>query len=77
MEAAQKLALKVLKAQCQAIEERYPGYRVDVVTRLGEVLKLVRRTAATNVREAVATLLQDFGDTLDRKTIVIVPPAEA
>lgn len=68
MGAAQQLTLKVLKAQCQALEERYPGYRVDVVRRLGAILQMVRQTAATNVRDKVAAELQDFGDTLGRKT---------
>lgn len=76
MGAAQQLTLKVLKAQCQALEDRYPGYRVDVVKRLGVVLQLVRQTAATNVRDKVAAELQDFGDTLGRKTTAAEPPAE-
>lgn len=68
MGAAQQLTLKVLKAQCQALEERYPGYRVDVALRLKTILQLVRQTAGSNVREKVASELQDFGDTLGRKT---------
>jgi hypothetical protein len=77
MGVAQQLTLKVVKAQCQALEERYPGYRVDVATRLRAILQLVRQTAATNVRDKVAAELQDFGDTLGRKTAPTEPPAEA
>lgn len=68
MAAAQQLTLKVLKTQCQALDERYPGYRVDVVKRLGTILQMVRQTALTNVKDKVATELQDFGDTLGRMT---------
>lgn len=77
MGAAQQLTLKVLKAQCQAQEERYPGYRVEVATRLRLILQLVRQTSATGVKDKVATELQDFGDTLGRKTAAAQPPAEA
>lgn len=77
MGAAQQLTLKILKAQCQAQEERYPGYRVDLVTRLGAILQQVRQPGATNVRDKVATELQDFGDTLGRKTAPLAPPADA
>jgi hypothetical protein len=75
--AAQQLTLKVLKAQCQAQEERYPGYRVEVANRLRVILQLVRQTSATGVKEKVAAELQDFGDTLGRKTAAPESPAEA
>jgi hypothetical protein len=75
--AAQQLTLKVLKAQCQAQEERYPGYRVDVANRLRAILQLVRQTSATGVKEKVASELQDFGDTLGRKTPTAEAPPEA
>lgn len=68
MGAAQQLTLKVLKAQCQAQEERYPGYRVDLANRLRAILQLVRQTATTGVKDKVAAELQDFGETLARKT---------
>ena len=77
MGAAQQLTLKVLKAQCQAQEERYPGYRVDVANRLRAILQLVRQTSGTNARDKVAAELQDFGDTLGRKTAATEPPAGA
>ena len=67
MGSAQQITLKVLKSQCQAMEERYPGYRVDVLRRLGAILQLVRQTATPNVREKIATELSDLGDTLSRK----------
>jgi hypothetical protein len=75
--AAQQLTLKVLKAQCQAQEERYPGYRVDLATRLGTILHRVRQTSATGVKEKVADELEDFGNTLGRKTAAAQPRAEA
>ena len=65
---AQQLALKILKAQCQSIEERYPGYRVDVVKRLGAILQMERQGSSGGVREKIAAELQDFGATLGRKT---------
>jgi hypothetical protein len=75
MGAAQQLTLKVLRSQCQALEERYPGYRVDVVTRLGVILQLLRQPAGVNVRDKVAAELQDFGDLLGRKTATTEPHA--
>ena len=77
MGAAQQLTLKVLKSQCQAQEERYPGYRVELATRLREILKLVRQTAAAGVKEKVAIELQEFGDTLGRKTATTEQTGEA
>jgi len=77
MGAAQQLTLKVLKAQCQAQEERYPGYRVDVANRLRAILQLVRQTSGASARDKVAAELQDFGDTLGRKTPRTEPSAEA
>jgi hypothetical protein len=68
MGAAQQLALRILKAQCQAVEERYPGYRVDMVRRLAAILQLERQGAGAATKEKVASELQDFGDTLGRKT---------
>lgn len=72
---AQKLTFTVLKAQCQAIEERYPGYRADVLRRLAAILQVVRQTATPNVKDKVATELADFGDTLGRKLATPEPPA--
>ena len=68
MGAAQQLTLKVLKAQCQAQEERYPGYRVDLANRLRAILQLVRPPVGSLARDKIASELQDFGDTLGRKT---------
>jgi hypothetical protein len=66
MGAAQQLALKLLKEQCQALEERYPGYQVDVVRRIGAILQLERQVPSGIVRDRVAAELQDFGDALGR-----------
>lgn len=77
MGSTQHLTLKVLKAQCQAQEERYPGYRVDVANRLRAILQLVRQTSGVNVRDKVAAELQDFGDTLGRKAAATEPPTSA
>jgi hypothetical protein len=66
--ATQELKLKVLKAQCQAQEERYPGYRAELISRLGKLLRAVRSPAASGVRAEVIEELEDFGDTLNRKT---------
>jgi hypothetical protein len=68
MGAAQQLALEILKRQCQALEERYPGYRVDVVRRLGAILQLERQGPGSTAKDKVATELQDFGEMLGRKT---------
>lgn len=69
MGAAQQLALKILKAQCQAITERYPGYRVELVTRIGAILQHERQGTSAAVKDKIAAEMQDFGDVLGRKTV--------
>lgn len=68
MGAPQQLTLKVLKVQCQAQEERYSGYRVDLAARLRAILQLVRSPGGSQARDKIAAELQDFGETLARKT---------
>ena len=77
MGAAQQLTLKVLKAQCQAQEDRYDGYRVDLANRLRAIIQMVRAPGSSHVRDKVATELQDFGDTLGRKTAAAEQPGGA
>jgi len=69
MPAAQQLTLKVLKSQFHALEERYPGYREDAASRLRVILQSVRQLGPAQARDRVATELQDFGDTMARKTV--------
>ena len=68
MGAAQQLTLKVLKAQCQAQEERFPGYRVELALRLKTILQSVRTPGGLQARDKIAAELQDFGDLLGKKT---------
>lgn len=75
MGTAQQLTLEVLKAQCQAQEDRYKGYRVDVAIRLRAILQLARENNGASARDKVAAELQDFGDTLSRKTAAAEPSA--
>lgn len=65
--AAQQLALQILKEECLSLEERYEGYRLDAVRRLGAILQLEceRPTAIVN---QVTEQLENFGNTLGLKT---------
>lgn len=64
--AAQQLALQILKEECQGLEERYPGYRLDAVHRLGAILQLERQRPSAIVKE-ITEQLEDFGRTLGMK----------
>lgn len=64
--AAQQLVLQILKEECQALEERYPGYRLHAVSRLGAILQLEGQKSSAIVR-AVTEQLEDFGRTLGVK----------
>lgn len=64
--AAQKLALHVLKEECEALGERYSGYRVDAVVCLGEILKIEHNHPAS-VQRAVTDQLSHFGDNMGNK----------
>jgi len=68
MAVAQQLILKVIKAQFQAQEERYPGYLEEAVNRFRIILQIVRHSTGAQARDKVAEELQDFGDALGRKT---------
>jgi len=65
--AAQKLALEILRDECVALEERYEGYRVDAITRLGAILQIEQRNPTAIVKE-VTLELEDFGNALATKT---------
>jgi len=65
--AAQQLALNILKEECLGLEERYEGYRLDAVHRLGAILQLERERPAAIVNR-VTEQLEDFGNSLGLKT---------
>ena len=65
--AAQQISLQLLKEECHCLEERYDGYRLDTVRRLGAILQL-ERERPTAIARQVKELLEDFGKTLGAKT---------
>lgn len=64
--AAQQLALQLLKEECLGLEERYEGYRMDAVRRLGTILQLERERPSAIVNK-VTEQLEDFGNALGLK----------
>ena len=64
--AAQQLALQILKEECLDLEERYDGYRLDAVRRLGAILQIERERPSAIVKQ-ITEQLDDFGTRLGLK----------
>ena len=64
--APQQLALKILKEECLDLDERYDGYRLDAVRRLGAILQIEREKPSAIVKQ-ITDQLDDFGNTLGLK----------
>lgn len=73
MPVPQQLVIDRIRERCEEIEERYPGYRTDLVGYLAEVLG-AERAADRNVSKQVETLLEAFGDLYHRR-VAGVPAA--
>jgi hypothetical protein len=67
MPVPQQLVIDRIRDRCEEIEERFPGYRTDLVGYLAEVLG-AERAADRNVSKQVETLLEAFGDLYHRRT---------
>jgi hypothetical protein len=63
--AAQQLVLQILKEECMALDERYPGYRVEAVQRLGTILGHERQKRQS-LQKDITDELQHFGDHLGK-----------
>lgn len=66
MPVPQQLVIERIRARCEELEERYPGYRKDLVGYLAEVLS-IERAAPNNVVRQVEGQLEAFGELFHRK----------
>jgi hypothetical protein len=62
----QQLVIERIRAKCEELGERYPGYRSDVLSYLAEILS-IERAAPYNVVQQVDAQLDAFGDLYQRK----------
>ena len=67
MPVPQQLVIERIRARCEELDERYPGYRKDLVGYLAEVLG-IERAAPHNVVQRVEGQLDAFGELFHRKT---------
>jgi len=67
MPVPQGLVIERIRARCEELDERYTGYRKDLVGYLAEVLT-IERAAPHNVIQQVEAQLQTFGDLFHRKS---------
>jgi hypothetical protein len=66
MPVPQQLVIDTIRARCEELEERYPGYRVEVVGYLAEILSIERRSPK-NVVQEVEQQLEAFGELYHRR----------
>jgi hypothetical protein len=66
MPVPQQLVIDRIRARCDELEDRYPGYRRDLVGYLAEVLSY-ERAAERNVVKRVEAQLEAFGDLYHRR----------
>ena len=70
MGASQKQLIDVFKRQCQAREDRYSGYRKDLLVALADIANIERshNIAPTNVVQKIYDQCEALGDLTMRKT---------
>jgi hypothetical protein len=66
MAVPQQLVIERIRARCEELEERYPGYRRDLVGYLADVLS-IERAAPKDIVKQVESQLRAFGDLYQRK----------
>jgi len=66
MPVPQQLVIDRIRRRSQELEERYPGYRSDLIRYLAEVLGL-ERASDRNVARQVEAQLEAFGDLYHRR----------
>jgi hypothetical protein len=66
MPVPQQLVIERIRARCEDLDERYPGYRRDLVGYLAEVLS-IERASPRDVVKRVEAQLEAFGDLYHRK----------
>ena len=67
MPVPQQLVIQCIRARCEELDERYPGYRKDLVGYLAEVLS-IERASPNKVAQLVEGQLEAFGDLFHRKS---------
>jgi hypothetical protein len=66
MPVPQQLVIDTIRARCEELEERYPGYRSEVVGYLAEILS-IERANPKNVVQQVEQQLEAFGELYHRR----------
>lgn len=63
MPLASKKVLGIILEECRARDERFPGYRQELVESLSEIIQLERdhRVQGTNIRQRIADKLGALG----------------
>ena len=67
MSVPQQVLIEAVKDRCEQLDDRYPGYVVDLVGYLAEVLS-IERSQPKNVVQRVEAQLEAFGDLYRRKS---------
>ena len=67
MPVPQQLVIDTIRARCQQIDERYPGYRKELVTYLAEILS-IERADPKNVVQQITAQLDAFGELYHRRS---------
>lgn len=68
MPVPQQLVIERIRTRCEELDERYPGYRRDLVGYLAEVLS-TERASPYNVARQVEIQLEAFGELFHRRAI--------
>lgn len=63
----QQLVIERIRERCEELDERYPGYRKDLLSYLAEILS-IERAAPHNIVQQVDAQLEAFGDLVHRKS---------
>jgi len=66
MAVPQRLVIERIRARCEELDERYVGYRKDLVGYLAEILS-IERVSPHNVVQQVEAQLQAFGELYHRR----------
>jgi hypothetical protein len=67
MAVPQQLVIERIRARCEELDDRYPGYRTALVGYLAEILN-IERASPNNIVQQVEAQLEAFGDLLHRKS---------
>ena len=67
MSVPQQLVIDRMRRRCEELDERYPGYRVDLIRCLAEILTL-ERAGDHSVAKQVEAQLSALGDVYHRRT---------